>query len=291
MGLSLLHNFGLWQITKRVVLFLFFIVVLSSNLSARETIRVAVAANFAHTAKSLAEDFMQQHPIDISISSGSSGTLYAQIVRGAPFDVFLSADAFRPKRLEDNGLIVLDSRQTYARGLLALWVNEQEQVKTQDMFFHEQETTTPSIDVVKSLASALETESIPLIREVLKSSSRISIANPKTAPYGEAAQTMLQRLDLWEDLQGRIVTGNNVLQAFQFKQTGNVDTAIVAHHLLSRESDLIVIPQHLYEQIQQQLVIIKSSNKQKESRLFVDYLLSEEVQNQLHNLGYAKVGS
>ncbi len=86
-----------------------------------EPLRIAVASNFLVVAKLLAKRFEQTGGRRITVSSGSTGKLYAQIVNGAPYDIFLAANVTEPKRLEADGHAVAGSRFTYATGRLVLW--------------------------------------------------------------------------------------------------------------------------------------------------------------------------
>src|SRR5688572_13559758 len=84
-------------------------------------LHIAVASNFADPAAELARAFERGHPgAKVELSAGASGKLYAQIVNGAPFDIFLSADVERPQKLEAEGHAVKGSRAHYALGRLVL---------------------------------------------------------------------------------------------------------------------------------------------------------------------------
>src|SRR5215831_1544349 len=135
-----------------------------------EPVLVAVAANFIPPFRELAIEFEKATGHQLKVAGGSSGNFYTQIKHGAPFDVFFSADAERPKLLEDEGLGVKGTRFTYAIGRLVLW--------------------SPNADLIKG-AETLRA----------KQYKRLAIANPKTAPYGLAAMQALQKLELWESLQ------------------------------------------------------------------------------------------
>ncbi|MDF2177019.1 molybdate ABC transporter substrate-binding protein [Aliiglaciecola sp. CAU 1673] len=130
-------------------------------------LQVAVASNFKNTLSELVVLFEQCHGQKVVLSSGASGKQYAQIRQGASFDAFFAADSERPKLLELNGHVVTNSRFTYALGRLALW------------------TKKPEL--------------MPLGYQSLEAGyQRLAIANPKLAPYGQAAQQALVRLGLWD---------------------------------------------------------------------------------------------
>ncbi|MDM7860492.1 molybdate ABC transporter substrate-binding protein [Alteromonas sp. ASW11-36] len=228
--------------------------------NARDKLRVAVASNFAPMARKLANQFEQQNDIELSIVASSSGTAFAQIVQGAPYDLFLSADAFRPEQLEQLGHIIQGSRATYARGLLALWAPNQQ---------------LPSVNV-------------DALAEWLISQPRLAIANPYTAPYGTAATRVLATLGIEHQVKPTTVTGNNVFQAFQFVHTGNAAVGFVGYHLVQDEADVLILPTALYSPIEQQLVVLKRSKHVTEAMAFRTYLLSPNVQQQITHAGFAQ---
>jgi molybdate transport system substrate-binding protein len=172
-------------------------------------LNVAVAANFAKPLAAIASDFTAITGIDVSIITSSSGTLYAQIFHGANFDVFLSADTARVAMLAKNNLIHPDNVAAYARGRLAL--------------------ITPN---------ASSQTKIALERFIAETSGKFAIANPKLAPYGFAAQQVLQNTSLWNTFQDRLVKGKNVLQAYQYVSTGSVKGALVAYSTVLAESKI-----------------------------------------------------
>ena len=230
---------------------------------APSSLRVAVASNFTGTAKQLFTEFEQQHAANITISSGSSGAIYAQIVHGAPFDVFLSADVMRPELLDQQGLVVSGTRQPYAKGQLALWDNELN-------------VNSPHIDFEE-------------MKSLLDDKRRISIANPTTAPYGSAAKHLLDELGLWSSLLPYVIQGNSVLQAYQFIETGNVSRGLVAYHLVKNQNKVRLLPQEFYLPIEQHMVVLKTAKNTELAKELQRFLRSERVQKQLLALGYAKL--
>ena len=133
----------------------------TGRVSQADEVHVAVAANFLGTLQQIAHGFSQQGPHRVLISSGSTGKLYAQIVHGAPYEIFLAADAERAQRLEREGRSVKGSRYTYARGRLALWSRDARRVD--------------------ATGSVLQTAAV----------AHLAMANPRTAPYGLAAKQTL----------------------------------------------------------------------------------------------------
>lgn len=256
---------GLWNSFIRVFTLglLVGIPIVSSADVKSNTLRIAVASNFAATAKELITPFAAQQGFSVTYSSGSTGALYAQIIHGAPFDLFLSADTHRPRQLDSDGLIVPNSRKTYAQGQLALWDTE-----------------------LTSIAPILTDVNL---RALLDNERRLSIANPRTAPYGNAAKELLESLQLWGTMSSVMIQGNTVLQAFQFIQTGNVSRGLVALHLLAPDANVLVIPQDLYTPLEQQMVILAKSNAVPLSKQIQAFLLSAKTQKKLIAMGYKNI--
>ena len=242
---------------KRLLSF-FILCALSLSFSVEAApLRIAVAANFKPVMDELAQRFEKKSGNRLTVSSASTGVLYNQIVNGAPFDVFLSADSERPKLLEDQNLIVPDSRAPYARGVLVLW-NTSDQPVT--------------------------------LKELKEYKGRVAIANPATAPYGLAAEQALKNMGAWENVQKRLVTGNSIQQTWQFVASGNVRFGLVARAQLVdakyKNAQITKIPQDLYDPIQQELVVLKRSKQPKIAQEFVEFVLSEKGQKYIGSRGY-----
>lgn len=220
-------------------------------------LKVAVAANFKPLLSSLKSDFEQTHNTKVLLSSASTGVLYAQIRRGAPFDLFLAADEKRPQLLEQQQLTVTNSRQTYAQGLLVLW----------------------------------HTKGKPDVSLLTGWSNKIAMANPKTAPYGLAGKSVLEHLQLWQDKRPQIVTGSNIAQTQQFVQSGNVELGFIAlsqAKLLGSDNQYWLIPEHWYAPLKQQVVILKRSQMPSQAKAFLTWLMSKPVQQRIFDAGYAR---
>ena len=162
-------------------------------------VTVAVASNFLNPFKQLIPVFQKQSGHTVRTVSGSTGKLYAQILHGAPFDVLLAADSERPRLWIKNGQAVSGTRFTYAQGKIVLWSADARRIAS---------------DGTVTLRS--------------RKFKHLALANPKTAPYGKAAYTALQRLNLWETLSPTVVQGENINQTFQFVATGNAEIGFVA---------------------------------------------------------------
>ena len=225
--------------------------------AAANAAQVVVAANFTAPVKEIAALFKQKTGQDAVLSFGSSGQIYTQIQQDAPFQVFLSADARRPKEAVEAGLAVAGSRFTYAVGKLVLW--------------------SKSLDLAKG-------------EDVLKANafSKISIANPTAAPYGAAAVETMKALGLYDSLQAKIVQGNSIAQAYQFIDTGNAELGFVALSQLAKvtSGSRWVVPQSLYKPILQDAVLLKKGADSAPAKAFLAFLKSPEARAIIEKYGY-----
>lgn len=227
-----------------------------------EQLRIAVAANFRSTLEQLVEDYAALAPgVNISLSSASSGVLYNQIVNGAPFDLFLSADGERPARLEAEGLIEPHTRFTYAIGQLALWHDGPIRVDDQALAHWQ---------------------------------GRIAMANPRLAPYGEAAQQTLETLGLWSTHRRQLVTGASISQAFQFVYSGNLQLGFVSYSQWLESGldrgQIWLVPETLFSPIEQQVVVLKQARSLQAAQAFVAYLQSPAAEVIIRQAGYRLTG-
>lgn len=210
-----------------------------------ETALVAVAASAAEATRSIGADFQAQSGHRLTFSVGSTGKLYAQIRAGAPFDLLLAADDVRPQLLVDDGLAVPGSLTTYAVGSLILWARD------------------------ASLAGADG-------RAVLRQANfrRLAIANPELAPYGAAARSSLQSLGLWDELQARIVRGENVGQAAAMVASGNAEFGLIAASQAPAGGSSWPVPASLHAALRQDAVLLKNGADNSAAQAFLTYLTS-----------------
>lgn len=220
--------------------------------------KVAVAANFTDAAKEIAARFKAKTGHEANLSFGSSGQFYAQIANGAPFEVFLSADAERPLKAEAEGLAVPGSRFTYATGRLVLY------------------SKTPGL--VDGKGAVLKTGKF----------EKLSIADPKTAPYGEAAVETLTKLKLYDALKPKIVQGSSITQAFQYVQTGAAELGFVALSQVINEpgGSRWLVPAADHAPIDQQAVLLKTGEKSEAARAFLAFLKGPEAKAIIRRYGY-----
>ncbi len=231
------------------------LLLLSGVAQGREPVKVAVASNFKSTASHLAARFLDETGVAVQLSSGSTGKLYAQIINGAPFDVFLAADAERPRLLEQAGIAVYGSRFTYAEGSLVIF----------------------SVSV---------TDCIAALRD--PGAGFVALANPATAPYGAAAKQYLVREGLWGEVSTRAVYGENIAQAWQFAFTGNAVVGFAARaqlHAAPREPSCSYrVPTSAHDPLEQQAVLLDGDNVA--ARAFLEFLRSEGARKIIEQDGY-----
>lgn len=229
------------------------------DVAAAEEIRAAVASNFAKAAEAVANRFESISEHRVVLVFGSTGKHCAQILNGAPFEIFFAADERHPRRLETEGLTVPGSRFTYAKGRIVLWSLEAGYVDAEGRVIEVGEFR------------------------------HLAIANPRLAPYGAAAREVLQTRGLWEGLQHRLVQGENIGQTFQFVKSGNAELGFVAlSQLMSPEQTLEegshwMVPESLHAPILQQAVLLKDSIA---ARAFGEYIRTEEARSILRSYGY-----
>ena len=221
---------------------------------------MAVAANAAEAVEALAAEFERESGHRVTLSVGSTGKLYAQILHGAPFDVFLAADQERPRLLVEQGLAVEGARMTYAVGRLVLW--------------------SPDAEVEASA-------------ETLRAGSfrRLAIANPDLAPYGAAARETLHKLGLWERLRSKVVLGENVGQSFTLAASGNAELGFVALSSVfswpnESEGNFWEVPGHFHRPIRQDAVLLNRARKNPAARAFHRFLGSPGALKTIESFGF-----
>jgi len=251
-------NAKLKSLTLIVVCQFFFL-----NEAIADEIKIAVASNFYPTMKELVKHFESitlnsDTTNNIVLISGSSGKHYAQILNGAPFDLFFSADKLRPNMLEKEDVFNNQSRFTYALGKLALWSSFNEYVDSDGQVLY--------TDDFRFLA----------------------IANPKIAPYGVASKETLTSMNLWQDMEEKLVRGENIAQTFQFAKSGNAKLGFVSYSQIlslnsSSEGSYWLVPQSMYQPIEQQAILLKDSSLGKD---FLSFIKSNEALDIIKRNGY-----
>ena len=250
------------NLKRRVVASFFaFMTLFGSSVFAGE-VTVAVASNFLNPFKQLIPVFQKESGHTVRTVSGSTGKLYAQILHGAPFEVFLAADSERPRLLEKSGQAVPATRFTYAQGKIVLWSADPRRIGADG----------------KSI----------LHRRNFK---HLALANPKTAPYGKAAVTALQRLNLWTSISPAIVQGENISQTFHFVATGNAEVGFIAlsqvlDPRLENKGSRWIVPEHLYDAIDQDAVLLNRGKSQPAAGALLQFLKSDRARKMIQSYGY-----
>ena len=241
----------------RLLIPLMTVISLLPNETWAERITVAVASNFLTTARDITAIFEAETGHDVDLVHGSTGKLFAQIVAGAPFDIYLAADDERPARLVERGMAEGGQTYHYATGHLAL--------------IHRDTLEPGTIDDI-------------LIRPGL----RVALADPEVAPYGKAAREVLRGLrgGSWEI---GLVKGESVGQAFAFVATGNADAGLIAlSQVLTYEGEIwaLEVDPVLHEPIRQDAVILPRAENSEAAQEFISFLLGEKAAEILLNTGY-----
>ncbi|MGA9767523.1 MAG: molybdate ABC transporter substrate-binding protein [Blastocatellia bacterium] len=231
-----------------------------SQQTDNKEITVAAAANLTEAFAEVAKQFTAKTGIRVVYSFGSTADLVKQIENGGPFDVFASADVEHVDGLGRKELLVPDTQAVYARGRLVIWTPPQGKVK------------------------------ISRIEDVTGADVKtVAIAKPDLAPYGRATVETLKALNIWTQVEPKVVYGTNVSNTKQFATSGNADVAFLPLALMKQgEGQYIEVEERLHQPIDQALAVIKASAKQDQARRFVNYVLSGEGQAILQQFGYSK---
>ncbi len=249
---------GLGGKMKRIILSIV-IVLTSISLSAQKVV-IAAAADLRYAMDEVVLAYKKHNPkSDIKVSYGSSGNAYQQILNGAPYDIYFSADIMYPRKLAEQGLTA-SKPKLYAIGFIVLWSNQ--------------------IDVSSGMSSLNDIK--------LK---KLAIANPEHAPYGKRAQESLQHYKLYDKLKDKIIMGENIAQTAQFSQTGNAEIGILALSLvmspaMKNQGKYYLIDSKSYSPLEQGYVIIKKSKVNTETYKFAKFVSSPEARGILKNYGF-----
>ncbi len=250
--------------THKILRGLVFFLLLCSSCNEpkdRETITIAAAANMQFVLEELTQKFTEDTGIPCHLVIGSSGKLTAQIVEGAPYDIFVSANMKYPKEIAANGL-ALTVPEVYAYGRMVLWTLDS--------------SIRPDIE-------QLEDDAV----------THIAIANPRTAPYGRAATEILEQYNLYDSLKPKLVYGESISQTNQFISSGAAEIGFTAMSVvLSSEmkgkGQWTQIDTKLYSPIAQGIVVLKGPKTNKEhAKAFHTFIFSKEAQKILSNFGYS----
>lgn len=223
------------------------------------SLRIAAASDLDPALREVAARFEESSHIVVKLNFGSTGTLVRQIEQGAPVDVFLAANVNFVDQLSRQNLVLSHSITIYGQGRLVMWCRADAPLPV----------------------SSLEDLANPAIK-------RVALANPEHAPYGQAALQALTTAGLYPKIQNKLILSDNVSQALQFAQTGNVDVAFVALSLVQnkKEGRLVLVDQSLYPPLNQALCILARSKYESQARMFAAFLTSPDGQEILRKYGF-----
>ncbi|MCF6173933.1 MAG: molybdate ABC transporter substrate-binding protein [Sulfurimonas sp.] len=241
----------------RYFFLLIFILFTSLNAS---SIKIAVAANVSYAMDDLIKEFNKTHPnTEVKVILGSSGKLTAQIFHGAPYDIFISANMKYPNKLYKDK-IAINEPVVYAQGSLALF-------------------SSKNIDFSQGIMF-LKNNQI----------KRIAVANPKTAPYGQAAFEAFNNAKILKDIKKKLIYAESIAQTLSYALTAT-DIGIVAKSSLfskkmtkyKKNINWVEINSKIYTPINQGIVMLKHS---KDIKAFYDFILSKEAKQIFERYGY-----
>ncbi|MFC2124290.1 molybdate ABC transporter substrate-binding protein [Bacteroidota bacterium] len=245
---------------------LFFLIIIpvlwSCNISKNESfITIAAAANVRYPIEEIINEFERNNQTKVKFIIASSGKLTSQIVEGAPFDVFISADTRYPEALLQMNLTI-GKPEIYARGILVLW----------------------SLNKDLNLSGKLDVLNDNIIK-------KIAIPNPDFAPYGLAAEEALKKSNIYDQVKRKLVYGQNISQTSQYIITQAADVGFTAKSVVLSEtmkeySNWIEIDHNLYSSIRQAAVLINREKLNPEAKMFYEFLFSEECQKIFQKYGY-----
>jgi len=226
---------------------------------------IAAASDLKFALEDVAARFEKDTGHKVRLVFGSSGNFYAQLLQGAPFQMFMSADESFVFKLAAAGKTV-DSGRLYALGRIGIMVPNGSPLKADGEF--------------RDLAAALKDGRV----------QKFAIANPEHAPYGARAKEALQRAGLWEAVQSKLVLGENISQAAQFATSGSTQGGIIALSLAKEPSvgklgTFALIPEDWHAPLKQRMVLMKDAPAPL--RAFYDYIGTPPAQEVMVRYGFA----
>ncbi len=255
------------RLNSKRTLLLFGMLIFANDSTRAEELLVAAASSLNYAMKEMIHRYQLESGETVRLSLGSSGSFYAQMIHGAPYDLFFSADVEYPRKLVQAGAGEAGSFIVYATGTLGLWV-----------------PTESPIDLARDGIEALRHPSV----------RKIAIANPRHAPFGRAAVTVLEHFGIHEDLRPKLVYGDNILQAAQFVRTGAVEIGLIALSLVASPSMRghgrhWEIPTEAHDPLDQGAVILKRSRTRGNhdaAKRFLNWVLSVRGSSILQRHGF-----
>ena len=233
---------------------------LSNSAQADNQLTIAAAADLRFAMEDVLAAYRSQHPeAQIDVIYGSSGKMTTQIMNGAPYDIFFSADIAFPERLYREGFAVTEP-SVYAIGRIVLWSKRHD-------------------------ATDLSLQDLTQRRI-----RRIAIAQPSHAPYGLRAQEALQAVGVWDDIQSKLVFGENIAQVAQMTQAQAADVGIIALSLalapaLAKDGHTL-IDDALHNPLTQGYVVTRHGKENSLARDFAEYMQQEAARTIMETYGF-----
>jgi molybdate transport system substrate-binding protein len=235
---------------------------LTTCTQAQDKILIAAASDLKFALDSIVTSYTKTQTANVQVTYGSSGKLCEQIINGAPFDIFFSADVSYPERMKMEGKTASEIYQ-YAKGRIVIWSKK----------------VDPNKNGMKSLFD-------PTVK-------KIAIANPAHAPYGKRAVECLEYYKMLEDVKPEFVYGENISQTAQFVSTGAADIGIIALSLAvspnmkSENGKYFIIPEESHHPLIQGAVVTLPGKENKPAWLFFDFLKGKQATSILASFGFS----
>jgi molybdate transport system substrate-binding protein len=239
--------------------------VLAGSPALAESLRIAAASDLRFAMEEIVAEYRREHPDNhVEVVYGSSGNFHTQIQQGAPYDMYFSADIEYPRELVKSGFAKSDVRP-YAIGRIVLWSARLD-------------ASTLTLDDLATLDVA-----------------KIAIANPAHAPYGKRAAEALRATGVWDDVESKLVYGENIAQTAQFVQSGNAQIGILALSLalspqLQAQGGYYLIPDALHEPLEQGFIITKRATANSAAETFAQYMDSASARSVMRRYGFVLPG-
>lgn len=241
--------------------FLILFIIFSLNLFAN-SINIAIASNVSYAINELIKEFNKTNPnTKVQITLGSSGKLTAQIINGAPYNLFMSADMKYPEKLYRNSLTIYEPK-IYAKGGLSI-------------------ISSKDINLAKDLRFLTD-----------KNIDKIAIANPKTAPYGKATIEALKNANIYNDIKNKFVYAESISQtvtyALKASDLGFIAKSSLYSEKMKKYKNYIDVDTKLYTPINQGIVLLNKKKNSSEAKAFYEFILSDKAQTIFKQYGYLK---
>jgi molybdate transport system substrate-binding protein len=232
------------------------------SMALSDVVAVGASADFAQPMNDLKAAFEAKGQHKLEVATASTGKLFAQINSGAPFDILLAADGETPAKLIEAGAAVGSSRFTYAIGQLALWSPKKRRIGPDG-------------------AAVLTTAKY----------RHLAIADPDFSPYGRAAQEVLDKLEIWERIQDKLIAGENIAQSQELTEAGKAEIGFVALSSIikredNRKGSAWIVPSELYTPLRQDAVLLSRAETNPAAQAFLAFLKSAEARDIIAGYGY-----